>query len=61
MKIPQVVLGAVLAGLAVQTISCTNKTEPTGKSAPTVKQEPGPQQKPAPDTYQDACPACGMG
>jgi len=56
MKIPKVLLGAMLVGIAVQTTtSCTKKEQ--AKIQPMPEQQ---KEQAQPPNY-DPCPACGMG
>ncbi|WP_310392841.1 hypothetical protein [Hymenobacter sp.] len=54
MKIPKVLLGAILVGMAVQTTGCKKGDEPKPKGEQVGKGEVTP-----PNAYN--CPACGRG
>ncbi|MBC9934718.1 hypothetical protein [Chitinophaga qingshengii] len=52
MKLPKSLLGAILVGISMQTVTSCKKDK-----APTVKEEKKGDKK----TNPDNCPACGMG
>ncbi len=62
MKIQKVLLGAILAGITVQSVSSCDKRA-QDKTKPAVAQ-PGTDAMhptPNPDPSTEPCPACGMG
>ncbi|MDF7814827.1 hypothetical protein P1X16_25845 [Hymenobacter sp. YC55] len=55
MKLPKVLLGAILVGITVQTTSCTKKDAPEPNGENVGKK--GKEEAKVPFN----CPACGMG
>jgi hypothetical protein len=55
MKLPKLLLGAMLLGIAVETTSCSKKNH---EVTPTDQVNNNPTNQPEPT---EPCPACGMG
>lgn len=56
MKLPKLLLGAVLVGITMQTVTSCKKDKLTTEQAEKKKKEEEFKKR-----FPDGCPACGMG